>query len=157
MTGCVCCVIGMSPAKAKPLESRVPRILFSLSSAPSWGRWWLGGGKGNYLGLEVVKLNLESSELPVIQIGIAQPVCWDTLVYRKHHSVCCNILAFLHHSPLSALWAREYVRGDSHREKRGGTVSGDGPPHTLPSLPCLTKTLPVDLLVDVCTRGWTGR
>lgn len=32
-------------------------------------------------------LNLEPLELPVIQIGVAQPVHWDTLVCRKHHWV----------------------------------------------------------------------
>ena len=69
MTGCVCFVMPMSLASGEPLESRVQRVSCSLTSP--WVCWGLGGGKGNYLELEVVMLNLESSELPMIQIGIA--------------------------------------------------------------------------------------
>ena len=82
------CVTGLIFCWGWPWKAGSPRISCSLSFALSWAHplltWW---GDRNLLGLEVVALNLEFSELPMIQTGVCPTCMWGHWVCGKHSCV----------------------------------------------------------------------
>lgn len=152
----VCGVRALFPAKGEPLEARCLQILLSLSFALSWVQplvtWWR---EGNLPGIGSGGIQSWILELPMIQIGIAQPMCWDTWCVESTAVLCCNSPAFLLQSPLST---RKKGKLTVMVRKRVMAWVWICLPQALCSPSCLLKKLYlVCVVVYMFVCVWTGR